>query len=118
FFQAEDGIRDFHVTGVQTCALPIFLFFVFNENNGISAFIIKALNKLMKTKTYGLLKIVNTKSLEVVLVIIGMLKINNALAGVGKPIKLSVWRVSILNLAKRIQDPKVMIKPINGTSFI
>src|SRR5690606_40492316 len=23
FFQAEDGIRDFHVTGVQTCALPI-----------------------------------------------------------------------------------------------
>src|SRR5690606_41048806 len=25
FFQAEDGIRDFHVTGVQTCALPIFI---------------------------------------------------------------------------------------------
>src|SRR5690606_40372540 len=23
FFLAEDGIRDFHVTGVQTCALPI-----------------------------------------------------------------------------------------------
>src|SRR5690606_7777077 len=23
FFQAEDVIRDFHVTGVQTCALPI-----------------------------------------------------------------------------------------------
>src|SRR5690625_5451541 len=28
FFQAEDGIRDGHVTGVQTCALPIY--------NGIS----------------------------------------------------------------------------------
>src|SRR5690606_39931579 len=28
-FQAEDGIRDFHVTGVQTCALPIF-----NNNAG------------------------------------------------------------------------------------
>src|SRR5690606_40773890 len=26
FFQAEDGIRDFHVTGVQTCALPICTF--------------------------------------------------------------------------------------------
>src|SRR5690606_40961046 len=26
FFQAEDGIRDFHVTGVQTCALPICQF--------------------------------------------------------------------------------------------
>src|SRR5690606_24528783 len=30
FFQAEDGIRVFHVTGVQTCALPIF--------NSINAF--------------------------------------------------------------------------------
>src|SRR5688500_15022892 len=25
FFQAEDGIRDYKVTGVQTCALPILL---------------------------------------------------------------------------------------------
>src|SRR5690606_39744563 len=24
FFKAEDGIRYFHVTGVQTCALPIY----------------------------------------------------------------------------------------------
>ena len=28
FFQAEDGIRDHCVTGVQTCALPIW-----NEEN-------------------------------------------------------------------------------------
>src|SRR5947209_8447768 len=27
FFQAEDGIRDIGVTGVQTCALPIFFLF-------------------------------------------------------------------------------------------
>src|SRR5699024_7613982 len=27
FFQAEDGIRDRNVTGVQTCALPIFWLF-------------------------------------------------------------------------------------------
>ena len=26
FFQAEDGIRDRDVTGVQTCALPIFIY--------------------------------------------------------------------------------------------
>src|SRR3712207_7795654 len=26
FFQAEDGIRDIGVTGVQTCALPIYRF--------------------------------------------------------------------------------------------
>src|SRR2546430_10324615 len=35
FFQAEDGIRDLTVTGVQTCALPIFALgilglFIFN----------------------------------------------------------------------------------------
>src|SRR2546426_659695 len=27
FFQAEDGIRDYKVTGVQTCALPILVIF-------------------------------------------------------------------------------------------
>src|SRR5688500_20253271 len=30
FFQAEDGIRDYKVTGVQTCALPI----LFVEHGG------------------------------------------------------------------------------------
>src|SRR2546426_12504836 len=30
FFQAEDGIRDYKVTGVQTCALPIC------ETNGLA----------------------------------------------------------------------------------
>src|SRR5690349_22048949 len=29
FFQAEDGIRDLYVTGVQTCALPILHFHAF-----------------------------------------------------------------------------------------
>src|SRR5256885_4043965 len=28
FFQAEDGIRDYKVTGVQTCALPISRAFI------------------------------------------------------------------------------------------
>src|SRR5690606_501057 len=40
FFQAEDGIRDFHVTGVQTCALPICI--LRNENDPTT----KLLNKL------------------------------------------------------------------------
>src|SRR6266542_6583719 len=31
FFQAEDGIRDATVTGVQTCALPISIVTVGNE---------------------------------------------------------------------------------------
>ena len=30
FFQAEDGIRDSPVTGVQTCALPIYNSIFFN----------------------------------------------------------------------------------------
>src|ERR1039457_989646 len=31
FFQAEDGIRDYKVTGVQTCALPIYKIRDFNS---------------------------------------------------------------------------------------
>src|SRR5690606_40637017 len=40
FFQAEDGIRDFHVTGVQTCALPICdqMLEVIDEKTGQKAF--------------------------------------------------------------------------------
>src|SRR5690625_4157545 len=35
FFQAEDGIRDGHVTGVQTCALPILInpYYTFKAEN-------------------------------------------------------------------------------------
>ena len=38
FFQAEDGIRDYKVTGVQTCALPIccvYCFFTVKVNKGV-----------------------------------------------------------------------------------
>src|SRR3712207_7174018 len=34
FFQAEDGIRDIGVTGVQTCALPIYVRLVGPEQRG------------------------------------------------------------------------------------
>src|SRR3989440_6612678 len=33
FFQAEDGIRDLIVTGVQTCALPIYGSFAWNRGS-------------------------------------------------------------------------------------
>src|SRR3989454_1484795 len=40
FFQAEDGIRDYKVTGVQTCALPIvtlaILVSIFSAANGLA----------------------------------------------------------------------------------
>src|SRR2546430_10758547 len=38
FFQAEDGIRDLTVTGVQTCALPIYLSFQTTEQDIRSLF--------------------------------------------------------------------------------
>src|SRR5260370_21554548 len=34
FFQAEDGIRDSSVTGVQTCALPIYISATYDSTNG------------------------------------------------------------------------------------
>src|SRR5690606_8871720 len=37
FFQAEDGIRDFHVTGVQTCALPILILVWLIASRGLRA---------------------------------------------------------------------------------
>src|SRR5690554_7014210 len=52
FFQAEDGIRDADVTGVQTCALPIYskaknnyhINFTAKENSNIKYLLIAALN--------------------------------------------------------------------------
>jgi len=37
FFQAEDGIRDIGVTGVQTCALPISLLYLITSRVYTSA---------------------------------------------------------------------------------
>src|SRR5690554_7563339 len=56
FFQAEDGIRDADVTGVQTCALPISfdlrrwparrrIFFLQWEYENLPLDLVKALNK-------------------------------------------------------------------------
>src|SRR5258708_34270939 len=36
FFQAEDGIRDDLVTGIQTCALPIFRSLIMADQNTLS----------------------------------------------------------------------------------
>src|SRR5699024_11245004 len=49
FFQAEDGIRDRNVTGVQTCALPIYriiigIMYGSNWNNSIICFKLLAIS--------------------------------------------------------------------------
>src|SRR5690606_40637778 len=57
FFQAEDGIRDFHVTGVQTCALPIWdhdydlVIEAIIENLEIKKNLFKELDEVMDKKT-------------------------------------------------------------------
>src|SRR5690625_7838323 len=53
FFQAEDGIRDGHVTGVQTCALPIFIIVSFF----ISVFLSVKLNNRKTIKILFLLSL-------------------------------------------------------------
>src|SRR2546430_2150837 len=54
FFQAEDGIRDLTVTGVQTCALPIsILYIVGNPGVGktvLAKFLLKDLEQAEKSK--------------------------------------------------------------------
>src|SRR5690606_6755798 len=52
FFQAEDGIRDFHVTGVQTCALPILIVVVVLIGYGYSFNII---TNIFAAPFYGVL---------------------------------------------------------------
>src|SRR3712207_8109253 len=42
FFQAEDGIRDIGVTGVQTCALPISLLTAYSDTEAA----IRAINEI------------------------------------------------------------------------
>ena len=51
FFQAEDGIRDIGVTGVQTCALPIY-------------FNILCIRKILFTKELKLLLYTQSEPLE------------------------------------------------------
>src|SRR3989442_8269251 len=46
FFQAEDGIRDADVTGVQTCALPISKWPAFETKNTSSILILAVLGAL------------------------------------------------------------------------
>src|SRR5690349_23652000 len=55
FFQAEDGIRDLYVTGVQTCALPIFPGLAFAAPPGSTA------KTYRISKTYTTLSFTATK---------------------------------------------------------
>src|SRR5690554_8059026 len=53
FFQAEDGIRDADVTGVQTCALPIFSRVKPKKQEGVSAVKVNDFIREKVKETYG-----------------------------------------------------------------
>jgi len=86
-------------------------FLNFKAIKGISATNKRLVTNARVHKTYGF----NIKSLKPdiyswdkkvlsIVKINGIEQINMALAGVGKPMKESDWRVSLLNLAKRIAE--------------
>src|SRR5690606_19805596 len=56
FFQAEDGIRAFHVTGVQTCALPISSYEDILESLRHSGFTVEQIVGAMAKKIMGVQK--------------------------------------------------------------
>src|SRR5699024_11449217 len=58
FFQAEDGIRDRNVTGVQTCALPIFTLTVKNVYDG------EELNKSLSDMAQGFRRMMQYKKIN------------------------------------------------------
>src|SRR5205807_3230216 len=62
FFQAEDGIRDYKVTGVQTCALPIWI-----ELN--MKFVRRMLDEHLGTGPSGLIKRDHSQRLYMLLVL-------------------------------------------------
>src|SRR2546429_2525438 len=53
FFQAEDGIRDVAVTGVQTCALPIYGHIVFYTGRTLGALLERCGFKVVAQRRVG-----------------------------------------------------------------
>src|SRR5256885_9482449 len=59
FFQAEDGIRDYKVTGVQKCALPIFAVIFLFLHNGSATLIPAVALPFSILGTFAMMKMMN-----------------------------------------------------------
>src|SRR5438105_15961013 len=65
FFQAEDGIRDPLVTGVQTCALPIFFNYTQPAEDAVDE-ALTGLKSALAVKIFGPdLNVLESKALEI-----------------------------------------------------
>src|SRR5699024_11308956 len=87
FFQAEDGIRDRNVTGVQTCALPISYFILENcilenfENHAIQG---TFKNSMIKNNTF---KHIGGNTAETVIILDGYTNGNNITNNTIRPVE-------------------------------
>src|SRR5256885_6522018 len=61
FFQAEDGIRDYKVTGVQTCALPISCLSV-TTFTALGLFTSSGAHEVFTVETVSLASLIGTSS--------------------------------------------------------
>src|SRR2546426_7494532 len=75
FFQAEDGIRDYKVTGVQTCALPIYQVLSFGTEGGpVTAQQVREVLGLIPDDLYGeMLRLVAERDAKAVFPLVGRL---------------------------------------------
>ncbi len=83
----------------------------FNANRGMGETISQENNKVMTTNVAG-----PNQATGVMAIRDGIPQINKACAGVGTPMKESLWRVSILNFANRMAEKTASNKPIHDHS--
>src|SRR5256885_4282755 len=86
FFQAEDGIRDYKVTGVQTCALPISVIGV------IGALVLAAASGSLSWRTFEASVMGATKtSCMIAFILAGAAFLTVAMAFTGVPRIMAQW---------------------------
>src|SRR5690606_38735779 len=112
-FQAEDGIRDFHVTGVQTCALPIYFSINF-LNWALKIMLFVMLITQLGFQTTSLLAALGAAGLAIGLALQGSL--SNLAGGVLiiflKPFRLGDW-IEVNGVSGSVKDISLFYTKLN-----
>src|SRR2546427_6120118 len=105
FFQAEDGIRDLTVTGVQTCALPIFALSAMNSQLYVTSRMMFSLSRGgYAPSVFGRL---NSRGVPVAAIAISCLGIAVAVAvNLWKPEGSLLWMMSVSMFGAMFTDRK------------